>query len=102
MASLSSIHLHSPLSILLLPTPLPPPLTSYLDRVLSAALPPAPRTLSQRQNKAATQTMGGKFVSGGTIHLLSVIWPQSRGEVGAAPPPLLSVSNPFSKVGEWV
>lgn len=58
--------------------------------------------MSPRQNKAVTQAKGGKFGGGATIHLLSVIWPQSRGEAGAAPPPLLSVSNPLSKGGEWV
>lgn len=97
MPYLSSIHLHSLLSILLLLSPLSLPLTSY--QVLPVVHPPAPRTLSPRQNKAVAQAMGGKFGSGATIHLLSVIWPQSHGEVSPAPPPLLSVSNPLSKKG---
>lgn len=81
----------------------PPPHHGYLDRVLPAALPPlAPRTPRQTQNKAATQAMGGKFAGEATIHLLLVIWPRSRGEVGAASPPLLSVSNPCRNAGERV
>lgn len=64
--------------------------------------PLAPRTPRQTRNKAATQAMGGKFAGEATIHLLLVIWPRSRGEVGAASPPLLSVSNPCRNAGERV